>query len=255
MVFLSYAKGDEAAVHRVYRELRYAGLQPWMDKPPGPWSLEGIGPGEDWDAAVRQRLAEAELLLIFLSKASIAKHGYVQREYRMALDLAATKPAGSVFLIPILLEDCEPPDLRVGQISLHQFQWYRLFEVGVSPLLRYIAGTLPASRPTSGGGRPRVTLQKTLIEMFSLEDLAPEKAEEMVNRLGKLVFQSVLVRVLPTLSEEQLSEYERIVDSNEDALRLFAFLQESVPDFDDIVLEEADVLRTELSDEFKQFGL
>lgn len=255
MIFLSYAKDDVAAVQRIYRELRYALVHPWMDTPPSPWGLEGIGPGEDWDTVIRQRLAEAELVLVFFSKTSIAKQGYVQREYRLALDLAAAQPAGSVFLVPILLDDCEPPDLRVGPLTLRQFQWFRLFESGMPTLLEYITGIPLRRLPATVGARPRVTLERTMIELFELDKLAPDKAAETVNRLGTLVFQAVLVRVLPILSEELLTEYERIIDSEEGGGRLFVFLQESVPDFDDVMREEAELLRAELSGDFKKFGL
>jgi hypothetical protein len=149
MIFLSYAKEDANAVQTVYRELRAAGVSPWMDQPPPPWELEGIRPGEDWDAVIRQRLADADLVLAFLSRKSIAKRGYIQREYRLALDLAAERPAGSVFLIPILLEQCEPPDLRVGPVGLRQLQWFRLFESGMPTLLRYLTGLLSETKSTT----------------------------------------------------------------------------------------------------------
>jgi len=40
---------------------------------------------------------------------SITKEGYVQRELRIVLDLADYKPEGTLFVIPIRLEECEPP--------------------------------------------------------------------------------------------------------------------------------------------------
>ncbi len=189
MIFLSYAKEDAAAVQRIYRELRHAGVHPWMDKPPAPWDLEGIGPGEEWDTVIRQRLAEAELVLVFLSKTSVAKQGYVQREYRLALNLAAAQPPGSVFLIPVLLEDCEPPDLRVDQINLRQFQWIRLLESEVSRFIEYITGIPSARSPASIGARPRVTIQETHVDPLEPGRLALDEAAEMTNRPGKLVFQ------------------------------------------------------------------
>lgn len=255
MIFLSHTKEDIAAVQRIYRELRYADAEPWMATPPSPWTLDGVGPGDDWDRAIRGRLEEAELVLLFLSRTSIAKRSYVQREYRLALDLAATFPPGHIFLIPILLDDCDPPDLRVGPIALRQLQWYRFFDLGMQPLLEYVTGMPLAKRPPVPGARPFVSLQKTLVEMFELDKLPPEKAAEMVNRLGKLVFQAVLVRALPLLSEERLAEYERIIDSSEGPDRLFRFLVESIPDFGDLVREEADLLRSELAGEFEEFGL
>lgn len=99
------------------------------------------------------------------------------------------------------------------------------------------------------------TIKQTLVDLFELDKMAPEKAAEMVNRLGKLVFQAVLVRVLPLLSEEDMTEYERIVDSKESGEVLFKFLGEKVPDFENVIMEESESLRTELAGEFAATGI
>jgi len=91
------------------------------------------------------------------------------------------------------------------------------------------------------------TIKENLITLFELDKMPAEKATEMVDRLGKLVFQAVLVRILPTLSEKDLAEYEQIVESKEDAEKLFKFLSEKVPEFDNIINEEAENLRAELA--------
>lgn len=94
------------------------------------------------------------------------------------------------------------------------------------------------------------TVKKTLVDMFNLDELPPEKAGEMVDRLGKMVFQAVLVRALPMLSEEDFNEYEKISDTGEgDAI--LKFMSEKIPDFTKMIEEEAETLRTELSQEFK----
>lgn len=93
--------------------------------------------------------------------------------------------------------------------------------------------------------------KETLFELFQLDKMPVEKAEEMLGRLAKLVFQAVLVRVLPILSEEDFVEYEKIVDSDKGADVLFKFLAEKVPDFDKIIQEEAELLRLELAEEIK----
>jgi len=79
-IFLSYAKEDQRRVQNIYRHLRQAGLNPWMDHPPHPWSRDGLIPGQEWDTEIRRKLNEAALVLLFLSRISLAKRGYVQRE-------------------------------------------------------------------------------------------------------------------------------------------------------------------------------
>lgn len=148
MIFLSYAKEDKALVDDVYRYLRAEGLTPWMDKPPTPFEGEGIKPGSDWDAAIRRALDDAEVVLAFLSKRSITKRGYVQREYKLALKKMAELPVGERFLIPVLLEPCEPPNVRVDTIELRSLQWFDLYANGIEHLVASIRAGLSA---TEGG--------------------------------------------------------------------------------------------------------
>lgn len=267
MIFLSYAKEDTHLVQELYRELRYANLYPWMDKPPKPWTLDGVGPGEDWDAVIRQRLREADVVLAFLSRTSVAKRGYVQREYRLALEIAAEQPAGLIFIIPVLLEECDPPDLRVGSVGLLQFQWFKLYEGGIAQLITYLTEILTridishtqssARRSTkaSASGQYKISLQRTLIDLFDLDKLPPEKAAETLGKLGKLIFQGVLIRVLPSLSEEQLAEYDRIIESEEGFDRLLFFFLEQVDDFDEVVREEAESFRRDAAEVLNHLGM
>ena len=95
------------------------------------------------------------------------------------------------------------------------------------------------------------TIKENLVEMFELDKLPPEKALEMIDRLSKLVFQAVLVRALPLLSEEDFNEYERIIDTNEGGEVLFKFLGQKVPDFENMVKEETENLKKELAGEFE----
>jgi hypothetical protein len=98
-------------------------------------------------------------------------------------------------------------------------------------------------------------IKKDLFELFELDKVEPEKAIEMINRLAKLVFQAVLVRVLPLLSEEDLTEYEKIVEGQQGADVLFKFFTEKISDFDSIVREESENLRIEMSKDMTQVGL
>jgi hypothetical protein len=99
------------------------------------------------------------------------------------------------------------------------------------------------------------TIKDTLIDLFELNKLEPAKAAEMVDRLAKLVFQAVLARTLPALSEADFDEYEKIVDSGRGGEVLFKFLNEKVPNFENIIKEEAELLRKELAGEFKEAGV
>ncbi len=95
------------------------------------------------------------------------------------------------------------------------------------------------------------TIKQTLIELFELDKMSPEKATETAERLAKLVMQAVLTRVLPMLSEENLQKYEDIIDTNQSPEILFDFLNSKVVNFQEILTEETESLHRELSGEME----
>jgi hypothetical protein len=52
---------------------------------------------------------EADVIIVCLSSNSVTKEGYVQRELKYALDIALEKPEGTIFVIPLRLDNCDPP--------------------------------------------------------------------------------------------------------------------------------------------------
>jgi len=171
-VFLSYASEDRLLVQRVYRTLRQARLAPWMDKPPRPWQHEGLRPGEEWDQGIRGRLARARVILIFLSRRSIQKKGYVQREYRLALNMAMEQPPGSTTVIPVLLQPCQVPDIRVDTVSLRGFQWYELYASGAAALVDHLLALLRPSGAATLATAPRGTRKRQGTEAQTLLEIA-----------------------------------------------------------------------------------
>ena len=61
-------------------------------------------------------------MLVCLSRTAITKEGFVQREIRLALEVAEEKPEGTIYIIPARLENCEVPE------RLAEWQWVNLFE-------------------------------------------------------------------------------------------------------------------------------
>lgn len=58
---------------------------------------------------IEKAVEAADAIIVCLSKGSITKEGYVQRELRIVLDFADYKPEGTLYLMPVRLEECEPP--------------------------------------------------------------------------------------------------------------------------------------------------
>jgi outer membrane protein assembly factor BamD (BamD/ComL family) len=123
-VFLCHASGDKPPVRQLYKELVAEGVDAWLDQ-------EKLLPGQDWRMEIPRAVQEADVVVICLSKKSITKEGYVQKEIKFALDIAEEKPEGTIFLIPARLEECVVPE------RLSRWQWVDLYEEdGFTKLLR-----------------------------------------------------------------------------------------------------------------------
>jgi hypothetical protein len=111
-VFLCHSSADKPAVRELYQKLRAESwLEPWLDE-------EELFPGMDWNLEIEKAIETTDVILVCLSNNSITKEGYVQREIRIALDYADYKPEGTLFIIPVRLEKCEPPRrLRMWQYA------------------------------------------------------------------------------------------------------------------------------------------
>ena len=106
-VFISYAREDVKEARRLYDDLKNAGLNPWLDK-------ENILPGRDWTIAIKRAIEQSRFFIPLFSSSSVSKRGYIQEEFRYALDYAKRFPPDDVFIIPVKLDECEIPyeDLR-----------------------------------------------------------------------------------------------------------------------------------------------
>lgn len=109
-IFISYAKEDFTYAEKLYNFLDENGFKPWIDK-------KGILPGQDWNFVIKKELREANYIILLLSDTSVQKRGYVQREFRIALDYVEEKLEDDIYLIPLKINNCVVPE------KLSRFQW------------------------------------------------------------------------------------------------------------------------------------
>jgi hypothetical protein len=95
-------------------------------------------------------------------------------------------------------------------------------------------------------------IKKNIIELFEINKLPEDKQEETISRIGKIIFQSVLVRVLPVLNEEELAQYEKLVETGVEPDVLLDFLFEKIPNFLEIVAQESENFRKESAEVLSQ---
>ncbi len=111
-VFLCHSSQDKPIVRELYQRLNAEGwIDPWLDE-------EKLLPGQNWDMEIEKAVETADAVIVCLSNTSVTKEGYVQRELKFVLDIALEKPEEAIFIIPLRLEDCNPPRrLRLWQYA------------------------------------------------------------------------------------------------------------------------------------------
>lgn len=114
-IFLCHSSSDSSKVRELYQRLENDGFKPWLDE-------EDLIPGQEWQKEIPKAIHNSDVAIVCLSNNSISKSGYVQKEIKFALDVADEKAEGTIFLIPLKLEECTVPE-RLGN-----WQWVNYFE-------------------------------------------------------------------------------------------------------------------------------
>ncbi len=114
-VFISHSSSDKPSVRALSRRLRNDGIDVWLDE-------DRLLGGMDWSFEIQKAVYESDIILVCISKNSMNKEGYVQKEIKIALDRALEKPEDVISLIPVRLEVCKVPD------QLSRYHWVDLFE-------------------------------------------------------------------------------------------------------------------------------
>jgi hypothetical protein len=172
-VFLCHSSQDKSNVRKLYKRLQSAGFDPWLDE-------EKLLPGQDWQIEISNAVRSSDAVLVLLSQNSITKSGYVQREIKIALDLAEEQPEGRVFLIPIRLEECVVPN------RLTQFQWVDLFDDrGYERLLKSLILLTDSLGVQLEPPKPKRELVEQPISANSILFLASDPSDTTRLRLGE----------------------------------------------------------------------
>jgi tetratricopeptide (TPR) repeat protein len=118
-VFLSYAREDTVAAHRIAEVLRSHGIEVWFDQS----ELRG---GDAWDAKIRRQIKECALFMPVISaRTQERSEGYFRLEWKLAVDRTHLMAEGVPFLAPVVLDDT--PDARaVVPAEFMRVQWTRL---------------------------------------------------------------------------------------------------------------------------------
>jgi hypothetical protein len=113
-VFLCHTSGDKVAIRALFKRLKNDGIDVWLDE-------ENLLPGQDWQMEIPNAVQNSDAIIVCISRKSITKEGYVQKEINFALNVADEKPEGTIFIIPCRLEACNVP------VRFSKWQYVDLF--------------------------------------------------------------------------------------------------------------------------------
>jgi hypothetical protein len=90
-------------------------------------------------------------------------------------------------------------------------------------------------------------LSKDVIKEWGLSSMKATEQSAMVERIGRILYQAILVRALDILSEKEQIEFDELLDLDsttpDDVL---AFLQKRIPTFDKMVEDEKKSLKEDI---------
>jgi hypothetical protein len=182
--FISYAREDFEFAKRLYADLRRLGAEPWMD-------VEELTGGTDWQAAVRHAIRESTHFLALISRSSVNKRGYVQKEVRQALELLDEFAPGDVFIVPIRIDDSRP-----RHEPLQRLQWIDMFgsySVGLQQLA--VALQLRARRRMSADAAKTAIRFHSVSTSYDIKDIRGKRAVVRVRQLVEAIVPHVITLV------------------------------------------------------------
>lgn len=112
-VFISHAKEDYPIAEKIYDFLESHNYSPWLDK-------KKIRVGANWDYEIKKALKDSTFVILLLSSTSVKKRGYVQKEFKYAIEYAESKLVDDIYIVPILIDKCDVPE------QLNKFQWIEM---------------------------------------------------------------------------------------------------------------------------------
>ena len=86
--------------------------------------------------------------------------------------------------------------------------------------------------------------KKKIAKDFGLENLDPQEQERMIEKIGNLLFESIVERAIEVMDDSVMNDFENAVgEAGSDYQKIISFLKSRVLGFDAIVAEEMSRLK------------
>jgi hypothetical protein len=93
--------------------------------------------------------------------------------------------------------------------------------------------------------------KKKIVEDFGLENMSSADQDSMIEKIGNLLFESVVERSVDMMDDRVVSDFEKELDTaGGDYSKVVSFLKEKTPGFDEIVSQELTRLKRATSGMF-----
>ena len=97
-------------------------------------------------------------------------------------------------------------------------------------------------------------IKDNIIKSLELDKLSESEKEETLLRIGSIIYQNVLMRVLDVMGDKDQDEFEKLLDNNGSPEEIFTFLKNKNSNLEEIINEEADKFKNKASDIMSQIG-
>lgn len=162
-VFISYASEDISQARELYHYLKDSNFDPWLDK-------EKLKVGDNWDLKIKQALKNSDFVILLLSSTSVKKRGYFQREFKLALKYLEEKLIDDIYILPVLLDECEVPD------QLSSIQWIKYDQIDFK---KEIVESLERQR--------KIYFETTSLDILDLKSSYTTEKLELIPELAKTI--------------------------------------------------------------------
>lgn len=184
--FLSYVREDMYNVQALYEKLKNNNFNVWFDKT----NLLG---GQKWSDKIKETIKNSKAIIICISKSSINKEGFYQREINHALECEKEKPKGVIYIIPLLLEDCDiPPHLQI----FHCIKYFG--KNGFKNLIQTLSSLISVRQTFPDKKTIKPNAQKVILNRRCDDGNAPwadTAGSEIAVRLSPVNFPTVLEKI------------------------------------------------------------
>ena len=121
-VFLCHAIEDKKQVDILHDYFEKNEIETWYDK-------NDLKIGQMWKEEIFEAIEKTDFFAVCLSSRAITKKGFIQNEIRTAIAEYRNRPFRSPFLLPLKLDNCQIPKIRLDSTTLlSDLQWLNVFD-------------------------------------------------------------------------------------------------------------------------------